>query len=134
MRASCQYEYMTKDFCVLIVEDELLIALSLSDALEQFGLRVCGTATTAAKAVELAREHRPQIVLMDVRLKGNDDGVTAAIEIHHLIATQVIFITGSREPETLDRIHQDHPADILFKPILPIQLTASIEKVLGRAG
>jgi len=124
---------MTEDICVLIVDDEILISLSLTDAVEKYGLRVCGKANTAAKAIDLARKHKPKIVLMDVRLKGDDDGVAAAIEIHRLIDAHVIFITGSREPETLERIHQDHPADILFKPILPIQLTTSIEKVLARA-
>lgn len=118
--------------CVLVVDDEQLIALGLSVALRDMGLRVCGTAATAAKAVELAREHRPSLVLMDVRLKGPTDGVDAAIEIHRTVGSQVIFITGSREPETVERIRQDHPAGVLFKPILPVHLEAEIARVLRR--
>lgn len=114
--------------CVLVVDDEQLIALGLSIALRDMGFQVCGTAATAARAVELAREHRPSLVLMDVRLKGSSDGVDAALEIHRTTGTPIIFITGSREPETLARIHLDHPADILFKPVLP----AHLEKAIAR--
>ena len=117
--------------CVLVVDDEQLIALGLTVTLRDMGLRVCGMAATAAKAVELALEHRPSLVLMDVRLRGQADGVDAAIEIHRTVGAPVIFITGSREPETVERIRQDHPAGVLFKPILPIHLKAEIDKVLG---
>jgi len=116
---------------VLVVDDEALIALGLSDILEGMGLPVCGTAATAKRAIELVDEHRPILVLMDVRLKGTEDGVDAALEIHRRHGTPVIFITGSREQETMNRIHQDHPAGILIKPILPKQLKAEVERVLG---
>jgi CheY-like chemotaxis protein len=68
---------------------------------------------------------------MDVRLKGTEDGVDAAIEIHQRQQTPIIFITGSREQETIDRIHRDHPSGLLIKPILPKQLRTAVEKVLG---
>ncbi|UEM03750.1 response regulator [Skermanella rosea] len=118
--------------CVLVVDDEHLIALSLTLTLQSMGLRVCGTAATAAKAVELAQTHRPSLILMDVRLKGKTDGVDAAIEIHRHRPTPVIFITGSREPETVERIHRDHPAALLFKPILPGNLREEVDRVLNR--
>jgi DNA-binding NarL/FixJ family response regulator len=117
--------------CVLVVDDEQLIALALTIALNDMGFTVCGTAATAAKAVELARTHQPSLVLMDVRLKGQADGVDAAREIHDTHPTPVIFITGSRDPETVKRIHEDHPSGILFKPVLPSQLKAEINRVLG---
>jgi DNA-binding NarL/FixJ family response regulator len=123
---------MSADTCVLVVDDEQLIALSLRMTLEEMGIKVCGMAATADKAVELARLHRPTIVLMDVRLRGQSDGVDAALEIHRILGSSVIFITGSREPETVERIHQDHPADILFKPILPVHLREAIKKVCQR--
>lgn len=116
--------------CALVVDDEQLIALSLTIVLEGFGIRVCGTAATAEQAVELAEKHRPAIVLMDVRLKGTADGVDAAKEIYAKLGSPVIFITGSREPETMKRIHQDHPAAILIKPIMPNQLKDAITDVL----
>jgi two-component system, response regulator PdtaR len=123
---------MSTDTCVLVVDDEQLIALSLRLTLEEMGIEVCETAATARKAVELAQRHKPGIVLMDVRLRGEGDGVDAAIEIYRTLNAAVIFITGSREPETVARIHLDHPAAILFKPILPIHLREAIEKVRRR--
>ena len=126
---------MSAETCVLIVDDEQLIALSLTMTLEEMGIEVCGTAATALKAVELANRHRPGIILMDVRLKGEKDGVDAALAIHEIFEASVIFITGSREPETVARIRQDHPAAILFKPILPVHLHEAIEQVRqGRGG
>jgi two-component system, response regulator PdtaR len=123
---------MSADTCVLVVDDEQLIALSLRLTLEEMGIEVCGTAATAVKAVELAQRHKPGIILMDVRLRGEGDGVDAALEIYRTLNAAVIFITGSREPETVARIHQDHPAAILFKPILPIHLREAIAKVRQR--
>src|SRR3954453_16356207 len=123
---------MSADTCVLVVDDEQLIALGLRMTLEDMGIEVCGMAATADKAVELGRLHQPGIILMDVRLRGRRDGVDAALEIHRTLDVAIIFITGSREPETVERIHQDHPAAILFKPILPIHLKEAIEKVLQR--
>ena len=116
---------------VLIVDDEFLIVMGLHYMAEEIGLNVCGTAATARDAVRIAQEHRPQIVLMDVRLKGKQDGVDAALAIHETVGCPVVFITGSKEPETIQRIHQDHPAFILIKPILLHQLRDAVSRILG---
>ena len=118
---------------VLIVEDEYLIAQGLGMQVREMGLEVCGAATTAEAAVDLARTHRPGVVLMDVRLRGEADGVDAAIAIHNDVGCKVIFITGSREPATLARIQQDHPSAVLFKPLFGRQLQSAIEAVMPRA-
>jgi two-component system, response regulator PdtaR len=117
---------------VLVVEDEPLIALGLTLTLEEMGLAVCGTAATAADAVALAQTHRPSLVIMDVRLEGSADGVDAAIEIRRTLDSPIIFVTASMERETVERIRQGHPAAILFKPVLPTDLAAEVEKVLRR--
>lgn len=115
----------------LIVEDEFLIAEGLRVQLQSMGLDVCDVATTAESAVELAQKHRPDLVLMDVRLDGEKDGVDAAMEIHRSMKTPVIFLTGSREDMTIARINEDHPAGVLFKPVSPLQLQRTIKGVLG---
>jgi CheY-like chemotaxis protein len=117
--------------CVLVVDDEFLIAESLSLQIEDLGLEVCGTADTARGAIAMAQEHRPCLVLMDMRLKGIEDGVDAALAIHRSVGSKVIFITGSREPATMARINEDHPAAVLLKPIFGRQLQTAIEAVLG---
>jgi DNA-binding NarL/FixJ family response regulator len=116
---------------VLVVDDEFLIAQGLCLQVEDLDMAVCGTAATADEAVALAQLHKPELVLMDVRLRGDKDGVDAALAIHHAVGSKVIFITGSREPSTIARIQMDHPAGVLFKPISDRQLRSAVEVALG---
>jgi two-component system, response regulator PdtaR len=114
--------------CVLVVDDEFVIAASLRMQIEAMGIEVCGMAATAHEAIALAEKHRPSVVVMDVRLKGREDGVDAASQIRSSIGSTVIFLTGSREPAMIERIEAACPANILFKPILSQQLEAAIEE------
>jgi CheY-like chemotaxis protein len=116
---------------VLVVDDEFLIVKLLCIYVEDMGLEVCATAGTAEDAVRLAQEHRPGVVLMDMRLQGQKDGVDAALEIHDTVGSKVIFITGSSEPATLARIQLDHPAAVLTKPVTERQVRAAIEEAMG---
>ncbi len=102
---------------VLIVEDQFLASEYLRIWTETYGFEVCGVATTADEAIELAMRLKPSHVLMDVRLDGDKDGVDAALAIHPAIDTRIIYCTGSSEPSTLDRINADHPFAILYKPV-----------------
>lgn len=110
---------------VLIVEDQFLASEFLRIWTEAYGFEVCGVATNADTAVALAEEFKPTHVLMDVRLDGKKDGIDAALAIHPVIDTRIIYCTGSSEPSTVSRIQTDHPFDVLFKPIDP--------KLLGEA-
>jgi DNA-binding NarL/FixJ family response regulator len=114
---------------ILIVDDEFMIAQLLTYYVEDIGRAVCGTAATADKAVALAQEHRPAIVLMDLRLAGPKDGVDAAMAIHDTVGSKVIFITGSCEPSTLARIALGHPSAVLTKPVTERALRNAIEAV-----
>lgn len=118
---------------VLIVEDEYLISLGLTAQIEDMGLKVCATADSADAAVIQAETHRPAIILMDVRLRGDRDGVDAAQAIFHTVGSKIIFITGSREQRTIDRIDQDHPFAVLFKPISDKQLHAAVNDAMRAA-
>lgn len=115
---------------VLIVEDEYLIALALAARVEDMGLAVCASVETAAEAIVSAQTHRPAVVLMDVRLKGREDGVDAALVIHKTVGSKVIFVTGSREQATIERINLDHPFATLFKPVTDRQLQGTISDAL----
>lgn len=116
---------------VLVVDDEYLIALGLCEQVQEMGLAVCGTAASADEAVALTQQFRPMIVLMDMRLLGDKDGVDAALAIYETTGSKVIFITGSREPSTIERIKLDHPSAILFKPVSDQQLRAAIEAAMA---
>lgn len=106
----------------LIVDDEFMITMYLASLAEQYDFEVCGIATNCDDAVEMALLHKPDVILMDVRLRGETDGVDASIRIHEQLDARIIFITGSQEPATLDRILTDNPYSILFKPVEPAEL------------
>jgi DNA-binding NarL/FixJ family response regulator len=116
---------------VLVVDDHAIIAELWCLHMQMMGLDVCGTATTADEAVTLAKQHRPAIVLMDMRLRGDKDGVDAALAIHASVGSRIIFITGSQEPETMARIALDHPTAVLIKPVADHLLKATVSDALN---
>lgn len=122
---------MTDTPCILVVEDDFLIADLFADMVTEMGFRVCGIADTADDAVEMARLHSPCAILMDVRLKGSRDGIHAALEIRQGQSCPVIFITGSQEAVTVARINEDHPAAILFKPVDFERLKQTVRDVVA---
>lgn len=103
---------------VLIVEDEFLIAEYFRIIVEQLGYEVCGLVPTAEEAVTLARHAAPDVVIMDVRLAGAEDGVEAARKIRAIRPVPIIYVTASRAPQTSRRIGDDHPGEVLTKPVV----------------
>lgn len=119
---------------VLIVEDQHVIAMGFSVQIEDMGLEVCAIADTAERAVAYARLHRPAVILMDMRLRGERDGADAAQEIRDSVGSKIIFLTGSREQETIDRISTGDAFAILFKPISHRQLETMVSEAMLAAG
>ena len=116
---------------VLIVEDDFIVRAHIKNIVERLGYEVCGLAGSADEAVKLANDTRPDAILMDVRLGGRRDGVDAANEIFEARATPIIYVTGSNEPQTLERIETDHPSGILIKPVASEQIGDLLRKVCG---
>ena len=101
---------------VLVVDDEALIVRLFSIHVESMGLEVCATAATADEAVVKAQQHRPDIILMDVRLRGAKDGVDAARLIRETQDPKIIFITGSTDPAVQAGIRDTVAAIGTFTP------------------
>ena len=118
---------MTLNDTVLIVDDEFMIVEGLIIQMEDMGVEVCGSAATADEAIAMAQEHRPRLVLMDMRLRGEGDGVDAALAIHATVGSKVVFVTGSTEPATTSRIQLDHPLAVLFKPVSDSKLRQAVK-------
>ncbi len=114
---------------ILIVEDENITALDIRTKLEDYGYEIIGTVATGEKAVEVAREDTPDLVLMDIVLKGNMDGIEAAGSIRNMGAS-VIFITGYVDRDILERARQVRPAGYIVKPFKSEDLYATIENAL----
>jgi DNA-binding NarL/FixJ family response regulator len=117
--------------CVLIVEDEFLIAHAVGLLVKAMGLAVCGKTDNAKDAVALAALHRPKVIVMDARLRGNMNGVDAALAIHQTVNSSIIFMTGSRDSETMTRIQLAEPSAVLIKPASREQLTSAISDAMG---
>lgn len=118
---------MTGGKRVVIVEDDFLIGEYLRALCEDFGFEVAGQATDAGTAITMIQETKPSHILMDMRLRGLRDGVDVAAAIRQgLPGTRVIFVTGSNEASTIERINNDDPHRILIKPIDPDALREAL--------
>lgn len=115
---------------VLIVEDESLIALDLADILEELGFEVIGPAATADAACRLAAEHSPDLVLMDIRIRGERDGIEAAREILRWHPTAIIFLTAESDPATRSRASELRPRAYLPKPVTPARVGQVVREAL----
>lgn len=101
---------------VLVVEDNWLVATETEAVLADAGYFVLGIAVTAAEAVSLCELHRPDFVLMDIRLRGRGDGIDAAIEIRDRFDIPSIFVSAHDDPHTLARAEAARPLGWIVKP------------------
>lgn len=115
---------------VLIVEDEAIIAADLKQKLENAGFRVLGVEDTGEGAIAAASELEPDVVIMDVYLRGEMDGIEAARRIQERYGIPVIYLTAYSDNATLSRILESEPYGYLLKPLNTEQLQAEIEVVL----
>lgn len=118
---------------VLIVEDEKIIALDLQRRLEKFGYSVVALAATAEEAVAAAAEYMPDIVLMDIMLGGERDGVDAAMEIKNTLPIPVVFLTAYADERTVERAKRAQPVGYVLKPFKERELQTTIEIALYKA-
>ncbi|MGA7120609.1 MAG: diguanylate cyclase [Polyangiaceae bacterium] len=117
---------------ILVVEDEALIAFDIQSALVGFGYDVPATMATAREAMQAVETFRPDLVLMDVHLKGGDDGVVAAAAIQACRPTPVVFLTGYADDETVERAGGVESYGYLLKPFNDRELRATVEIALRR--
>lgn len=115
---------------ILVVEDEAIIAADLKEKLEGLGYRVSGVEDTGEGAVEAAGELKPDLVLMDVYLRGEMDGIEAARMIQGRYRIPVVYLTAYSDDETLSRILESEPYGYLLKPFSREQLQAEVEVTL----
>jgi DNA-binding NtrC family response regulator len=110
-----------------VVEDESIVASDVQHSIRRIGHEVAGWATTAQEAISLAEEVAPDLVLMDIRLKGEVDGIAAADEIRRRFDIPVIFLTAFADEETLARAKVTGPFGYILKPFEESDLRIAIE-------
>jgi YesN/AraC family two-component response regulator len=112
---------------VLIVEDEMIIALMIEQMVKRMGHTVVGKTAKGEKAIEQAHETKPDLILMDIRLQGEMDGVDAISKIQHELDIQVIYITGNTDQKYKNKVESTNYIDFLIKPITQHQLSDSFD-------
>ncbi len=115
---------------ILVVEDETIVALDLQNSLKVLGYEVVGTASSGPEAIAKAENTRPDLVLMDIILKGDMDGVETAEAIRSRINVPVIFLTACADEKTLQRAKVTEPFGYLIKPFEERELHGHIEIAL----
>jgi DNA-binding NarL/FixJ family response regulator len=121
-----------KPLRVLLVEDERLVAMSLQRQLQVLGYEVVGWTPSGSAAIERADALRPDVVLMDIYLEGDVDGISAADEIQKQFQLPVIYLTAFSNREVLDRAKITEPAGYILKPYEGRELQVAIEMAVYR--
>jgi CheY-like chemotaxis protein len=116
---------------ILIVEDEMILAMNTRHTLEEAGYRVTGIAITGEEALLMAEREKPDLVLVDITLSGKIDGIDAAKKMIEELGIPVIYLTGNSDEGTLERARRTNPAGILQKPTEEYRLGSIIKKILG---
>lgn len=117
---------------VLIVEDEALIARDLEATLEDMGYAITGLVASSREALESASEHCPDVALMDIRLRGEPDGIETASVLRERFRVPVVYVTAHADDETLERAAHTRPYGYLVKPFKAAEVKSVIELALHR--
>jgi signal transduction histidine kinase/DNA-binding NarL/FixJ family response regulator len=118
---------------IVIVEDEAIVAEDLAGKVRQLGYEIAATAMTGEEAIQLVEQHRPSLVLMDIRLAGAMDGIEAAQAIHAAYRIPVLFLTAHADEKTVERARQAGAFGYLLKPFDERDLRIQIEMALYKS-
>ena len=122
---------MSNTINILVVEDESIVSKDIQNSLKKIGYHVIGACNNAQEAIDIAREQHPDVVLMDIMLKGNLTGIAAAEQIK-LLNIPVIFLTAYADEATLAKAKITEPYGFILKPFKEKDLNISIEMAIHR--
>jgi signal transduction histidine kinase len=117
---------------ILIVEDEGIVAFNLQQRLQHLGYQITGTAESGAEGLALVSQERPDLVLMDIHIQGEMDGIELAAALNRDFALPVIYLTAYSEDATLERARSTRPYGFLIKPFSERELHATVQMALER--
>ncbi len=115
---------------ILIVEDEYIIADDIQVSLKDMGYSVCGMASFGEEAIEKAEKERPDLILMDIFLKGKMDGIETADKVRCMFNIPVVYLTAYGNNEILERAKITGAFGYLIKPFTDRALRAAIEMAI----
>ncbi len=118
---------------ILIVEDESIVAMDIQQSLTKLGYEVMGVASTGKKALEyLSKKSKPDLILMDIMIKGDMTGIDIAEHVNTQDKIPVIFLTAYADDKTLEKAKLTEPYGYILKPFKEIDLKTNIEMALHK--
>ena len=115
---------------ILIVEDETIVAMTIEDALQTMGYVVVDTVSTSEDAIKMAGDTHPDLILMDIRIQGEKDGIATAEEITGMFNIPIVYLTAHSDEKTFKRAMKTRPYGYLTKPFRDRELHSTIEIAL----
>jgi len=110
-----------------VVEDELIIARTILNTLDELGYSHCGPAINYTETMEMLERNKPDLLLLDIQLSGKKDGIDVAQKLNELYHVPFIFLTANSDGETIDRAKKVKPHAYIVKPFTKEELFAAIE-------
>jgi two-component system cell cycle sensor histidine kinase/response regulator CckA len=117
---------------ILVVEDERVVAADIEKCIKGLGYEVVGSAASGVEALRMAVRTEPDLVLMDIKLKGDLDGVDVASALHERLKIPVVYLTAFADVEILERARKTAPSGYVLKPFDESILRAAIELAFDR--
>lgn len=115
---------------ILIVEDDMIISLVVENMVKELGYQVVGKTDSGEEAIELSLSLNPDIILMDIRLKGEMDGIEAVKKINEQAHISVIYLTGNSDRQSYERVQRTSFTDMIVKPFTLHELSKSLKLVV----
>ncbi|MFP5269998.1 response regulator [Coleofasciculus sp.] len=115
---------------ILVIEDERVVALSIQNRLEALGYIITANVISAEVALTRIRQNPPDLVLMDIQLKGEMDGIEAAAQMRQQFQLPIVYLSAYNDEETLERAKFTEPYGYLLKPFESKDLATTIEVAL----
>ncbi len=116
---------------ILIVEDEVVVAMYIETVLETFGYDVVAIVTNGADAIDMVRDEDIDLVLMDINIEGDIDGIETTRRLKGFSEVPVLYVSAYIDKETIARASSTNPAGYLSKPFKNKELRMKIESIIG---
>ena len=124
---------MNHNFSIMIVEDEAITAMMICSELQLKGYNVSQPAASGEEAILRAKDEKPDLIIMDVGLGGEIDGISAAEDIVSNIRTRLVFMTGYSSETFIERGKKLDPVAFLTKPLMMRELYCVIERIMNES-
>ena len=115
---------------ILIIEDETIIALNIKSILESKGYVVCDIGISADEAVNLTEKYKPDLIIIDIILNGENDGIIAVEDIKERYDISIVYLTAHSDENTIQRVKKTEPNGYIIKPVNQEELLSTVEIAL----